>query len=220
MTDENMVGKPKYERIEREFYPTIDKDVTRVLCEFLLDQEYLKLSSTIWEPAAGEGHMVEVLREYFHDKNIFTSDIKYCPKIANDLVNFTGEYRLSENAIITNPPFNKLDQFIEKGILYLRGDENCKVLALLARNELDCAKGRLKYFRDCPEFSDKLVLTWRPKWFEDGTSSPRHNYAWYIYRKKEDLEMVLPAKDTSRWIEIPYHPRIHYMERNKNGNME
>ena len=213
MKDKNMVGKPKYERIEREFYPTIDKDVTRVLCEFLLDQEYLKLSSTIWEPVSGEGHMIEVLREYFHDKNIYYSDINggLCDKI-----DFIEEYNhFVTNAIITNPPFNKLDEFIEKGILYIKHNEDCKVLALFARNELDCAKGRLKYFRDCPEFSDKLVLTWWPKWFEDGTSSPRHGYAWYIWKKKEDLEMVLPAKDTSRWIEIPYHPRIHYMERKK-----
>jgi hypothetical protein len=68
-----------------------------------------------------------------------------------------------------------------RGLHHIRKG-NCKLVALLGRNEIDCAgPTRSQFFGSCPEFAAKIVLTWRPRWVAGSTGSPRHNYAWYVW---------------------------------------
>jgi hypothetical protein len=83
-------------------------------------------------------------------------------------------------SIIGNPPYS--DDLAEKFIRHaLRLTEPVKgMVAMLARHEYDCAAGRVDLF-DRLGFRMKMTLTKRPKWIEDSTGSPRHNYAWFVW---------------------------------------
>ena len=81
-----------------------------VATEALLRVE-VTLPRTIWEPAAGRGAIVRVLREHGHDV------------VASDLVDYGGLDFVSDflarervpagcEAILTNPPFRLADQFV------------------------------------------------------------------------------------------------------------
>jgi hypothetical protein len=198
--DPAMLGAPVHERADRDFYPTIDEDVTTVLALLLHRKRMLSPSATIWECAAGAGDMTRVLERYFH--HVISSDIHplfpQCQEL--DFLSYTP-VALKFDAIITNPPFGELvTSFMERGIEHIRTNKT-RLVAMLARNELDCAGvERSHLFKNCPEFSAKVVLTWRPRWIKDSKGSPRHQYAWYIW---EPAMTVIAANG----------PQIYYASR-------
>ena len=79
---------------------------------------------------------------------------------------------------MTNPPNNLAKVFIDRA-LEIIGETEGKV-ALLLRNEYDSASGR-RYLFNQPPFARKLVLTRRPRWIEGTTTSPRHNFSWFVW---------------------------------------
>ena len=62
-------------------------------------------------------------------------------------------------------------------------------VAMLLRNEFDCAAARKKVFGF--PFDMKIVLQKRPRWIDGSTGSPRHNYAWYIWDWKTTRDPVI-----------------------------
>lgn len=84
---------------------------TRALIEHVIGVDRVKNQSA-WEPAANRGYMARPLNEYF--ASVAESDIHdygYCS--VTDFLNAYG-MRGYFNWIITNPPFNKAQQFIER----------------------------------------------------------------------------------------------------------
>jgi hypothetical protein len=84
---------------------------TRALIEYIIGKDRVK-DQNVWEPAANRGYMARTLNEYF--SAVGESDIHdygYCP-----VVDFLRAYGMHGyfNWIITNPPFNKAQQFIER----------------------------------------------------------------------------------------------------------
>jgi hypothetical protein len=80
--------------------------------------------------------------------------------------------------IVTNPPYSIADEFVRHALtLAQRGSQ----VAMLLRNEWDCASGRNDLFRENPHFAMKIVLTRRPRWIAGSKGSPRHNYAWFVW---------------------------------------
>jgi hypothetical protein len=60
------------------------------------------------------------------------------------------------------------------------------MLALLLPCDFDSAKTRARYFRDCPHFIGKIILTKRVVWFQrsDGIrEAPKENSAWFLWRR-------------------------------------
>lgn len=183
--DASMLGDSGYERNERDFYPT-PANVTEALCQMLLAQRFLGPTSVIWEPACGDGQMVRVLEKHF--AAVLASDIVPLDGSGGFEANFLNSTpKLPFDAIITNPPFGEMiDQFMKRALIHLRNrNSKCKLVAFVARHELDCGVKRNKYFRDCPEFAAKITLTWRPRWIADSTGSPRHNYAVYVWAEAD-----------------------------------
>ena len=172
--DPSMLGVSEHERRDRDFYPTPPSATLA-----LFDSEIFKYTEamTVWEPACGDGAMAKVLETKFNE--VVCTDIHPLMEARTaDFYTFEPDFEF--DAIVTNPPYGKeADKFIER-ILHFVETKECYG-AILARNELDAAKGRAKYFRDCPYFYEKRVLLWRPRWIADTTGSPRHNYAWYIF---------------------------------------
>ena len=152
-------GGSRYKRRELDFYPT-PPEVTIALMEFL------KLpKSEIWEPACGNGAMVNVLKEYGHQ--VTGTDIV----TGNDFLKTSGKY----DAIITNPPFNISEQFIEKAL------KEAPIVAMVLKSQYWHAKKRLKLFNDNkPAFI--LPLTWRPDFLNgERGGSPTMEVIWTVW---------------------------------------
>ena len=83
---------------------------TRALIQHVIGVDRVK-DQNVWEPAANRGYMARALNEYF--ASVAESDIHdygYCG--VTDFLNSYGMHGYF-NWIITNPPFNKAQQFIE-----------------------------------------------------------------------------------------------------------
>lgn len=153
----------KGDRRELDFYPTPPE------CTIAL-MDFLKLNkTTIWEPACGNHAMSEVLESYGH--HVISTDI-------NMGVNYLTEKRECE-AIITNPPFNLSQEFIEKAL------SEAKIVAFLLKSQYWHAKKRLSLFNNnSPAYV--LPLTWRPDFLyqerKDGKKgSPTMEMAWTVW---------------------------------------
>lgn len=163
-----------YERKERDCYETPEW-VTEALIPHISSKP-----EAVWEPACGSGKMLVVLKKYFCD--VHGSDIE------------TGEDFLNTktrkvDAIITNPPYNLAEKFIEFGLLHTAADRG--VVAMLLRTDYDHAKTRQHLFGNCGLFAKKVVLTKRIKWFEDSKGQPSFNHAWFIWDHKHSGPPVL-----------------------------
>lgn len=156
-----------YERKERDLYETPEW-VTEALLPHI--PSYVK---AIWEPAAGSGRMERVLDRV---GSVIGTDIDR----GHD---FLSPPSIFPDAIITNPPYDQAQQFIERAI------EHADFVAMLLRTDYDHAKSRAHLFRDCRVFSKKVVLLKRIVWFVEDNgkpkASPSFNHAWYIWDKQD-----------------------------------
>lgn len=152
-----------YERKEHDFYETPEW-VTEALLP------HIAKDLAIWEPAAATGKMASVLNA----------------RLATDIDGHGGNLDflnqrlpLGINAIITNPPYMLAKEFIWHALDLM--EEPQGIVAMLLRTDYDHASSRRGLFRYSKQFSKKLVLTKRIKWFEDTKGSPSFNHAWFIW---------------------------------------
>lgn len=167
-----MHGESGYKRLANDQYMTPEW-VTEALF-----QGY-PLPRHIWEPAAGSGAMSRVLGRHYC---VLESDIEPTHQDINQRDFFSYTQMTNPwpwDGIVTNPPYSCAQKFIEHALHLSEPKEG--MVAMLLRNEYDCAKSRRHLFADHPAFVMKLVLTKRPRWFADDRASPRHNFAWYIW---------------------------------------
>lgn len=144
--------------------------------------EVLTRPGSIWEPACGNGRMVKVLKDHFM---VIATDIE------NSGVDFLKVVQLPSAAIrgiITNPPYDKAEEFCTHALDLVRSVRG--FVAMLLRCDFDHAKSRAHLFADCPAFAKKLVLRKRIVWFveADGKpkASPSFNHAWYLWDWKHE----------------------------------
>lgn len=155
-------GNTAYKRIESDYYPT-PPEATQALLNFLK----LKKGTRVWEPACGEGHMVNVMKE--NGLVVEKSDLIY----GEDFLEIPAK---ECDWIITNPPFSIADKFI------LRCREHQKPFSLLLKSQYWHAKKRLNMFWEktptyiCP-------LTWRPDFMfkKRGSGSPLMDVIWVVW---------------------------------------
>ena len=170
-------GNTAYKRNESDFYPT-PPDVTYALLNFL-KLSYQK--TVIWEPACGEGHMLDQMKKMGY--SAFGTDIN------------TGTDFLTADApryftwIITNPPFSLADQFVQRCFEYKRP------FALLLKSQYWHAKKRLETFRKCPP-TWVLPLTWRPDFcFGERGGSPTMEVMWCVWDPlNPDMPTYIPLE--------------------------
>lgn len=137
---------------------------------------------TVWEPAAGNHLLADVLREAGAD--VVTSDIATYDRQHDATVDFLASRFSYKNpkhdAIITNPPYGKGNRdavrFAELAL------ERCNgLVALLLTAKFDFGKTRRHLFRDHPRFAAKVALVDRIQWFP-GETSGTEDHAWYVWR--------------------------------------
>jgi hypothetical protein len=125
----------------------------------------------LWDPAAGAGQLVQALSaEGF--RVVGTAD------------DFLARTALPDDridCIVTNPPYgigSRLAcQFVAHAI------QRVPLVAMLLRADFDSGKTRTHLFRDCPVFSQKVVLLDRIMWFP-GNVGPSTNHAWFIWDRR------------------------------------
>lgn len=164
-----------YDRRPNNFYPT-PPWVTMALWPSLP-----RIPERIWEPAAGNGKMVEVLRTWGCE--VVASDIEERPNaIQGDFLKM--ERPEGVEGIITNPPYGDLAQAFVEHALRLMAPVGGYV-AMLANSDWEHAQGRTHLFRDCPQFCKRIVLLKRIVWFVEDNgkpkASPSQNHVWNFW---------------------------------------
>lgn len=172
-----------------EFFPT-PPWATRAFCEHVLrsalgPSKLHKLSC--WDPCAGEGHMAEVLREYFG--SVYASDVFDYGKgypvgsfVAGKL-GLVDDLALCPSPpdwIVMNPPFSEAVAFTERALSIAR--DGVAVFVRLAWLETLDRYERL--FGPRPpwriaQFSERCALV-KGRW--DPEASTATSYVWVIWR--------------------------------------
>jgi hypothetical protein len=141
---------------------------------------------TVWEPAAGSGHMAEVLRESFsvvHATDVHDYGVGYP---VGDFV-AGGDLQLGDRAtcpfkpgwIITNPPFNLAGAFLERALI----EAEFGVALLLRTAWMEGAERWLTVFKSrsptfVAQFVERVAMV-KGRW--DPSASSATAYAWFVW---------------------------------------
>ncbi|MGH6614977.1 hypothetical protein [Sphingomonas sp.] len=178
-----------------DFYPTPEWATYA-----LIDNE--KFDGEIWEPACGDGTMARVLAET--GEQVLASDL-YDRGYGEVGVDFLKSDRSVEN-IVTNPPYNAAEGFLETG--YKLARRKCALLLRLAF--LEGANRQRKIFSNTPParvwvFSERI--TFYPANAEvkgSGTTA----YAWFVWDKGYEGPTEL------KWLPLGYKKRFENQDIN------
>lgn len=135
----------------------------------------------VWEPAAGNHLMADVLRDAKAD--VVTSDIAAYDRRHDATIDFLAPRFNYKNppheAIITNPPYGKGNR---DAVTFARlALKRCAgLVALLLTAKFDFGKTRADLFAGNPRFCAKIALVDRIQWFP-GESSGTEDHAWYVW---------------------------------------
>jgi hypothetical protein len=148
--------------------------VTATLLEFLK----LPQDCHIWEPACGQGHMVNVMRRYGYQVT------------GTDIISGTDYLRKQKmpddtGAIITNPPFNLSEKFIRKSMAF-----GVPVVAMLLKAQYWHAQARYRTFCKFPP-AWVLPLTWRPD-FLLKNGNPTMDVIWTVWLQGDTTTKYQP----------------------------
>lgn len=168
------------ERADNDYYPT-NPATTRLFLE--MEQ----FDGPIWEPACGEGHMSEVLKEYgYAVKSTDLIDRGY----GTGGIDFLSCFDEVEN-IVTNPPYAIAQEFIEHALAC-----TTKKVAMLCKLQILEGAKRKKMFENSP-LARVYVYSKRQTLMKNGdkaTSSGMIAYCFLVF------EHGYEGEPTIRWI--------------------
>lgn len=170
-----------------DFFPT-PPWATRALVEHVLGDVS---AESCWEPAAGEGHMAEVLAEYF--AQVIASDVHDYGK-GYEVGSFTGigldvVPSRSVGWVISNPPFNLAHEFLTRALA-----ESENGVALLLRTSWVEGSDRWKsIFSVHPPavvavFVERVPMV-KGEWDPEAGSAT--SYSWFVWRKGDQSQTRL-----------------------------
>jgi hypothetical protein len=171
-----------------DFFPT-PPWATRALIERVLRNPaclnvWTIEDASVWEPACGEGHIAEVLREYFG--TVLSTDI-FDYGYGDRTVDFLSDLEVSDTKsdfIITNPPFgDKGEAFVLQALKLAR-----EGVAMFVRLQWLETIGRYEnIFRDHPPtliaFFPERVNLCKGRWDPEGGTATA--YIWLVWLKDE-----------------------------------
>ena len=177
-----MYGESGHARIQHDAYYTLD---AAWIVPALLD--VVKVEGPILEPCSGAGHMVAALRDaglvvvghelYQHNAPV-AADIVY----GQDVFDLTPDDLAGFRWAVSNLPYDRQDDIVSH-LLNVASVTRTN-LAFLVRAEWPIAQRRCDLVHTHPAFDCVIQLTKRPRWVptEVSTASPRHNFAWVVWR--------------------------------------
>lgn len=149
-------GNSTTEKADNDFYATNPQTVREFLNQTFDEFEDVK---TIWENACGEGHLSDVLKEYF-DCNFIDTDLidrNYCEQKVDFL---NSDFNPNADLIITNPPFSLVNDFIIKGL-----EKTNRYLVYLCKIQMLETVGRKEILESSPlkyiYVHSKRQATWK-----------------------------------------------------------
>lgn len=171
-----------YERNEADYYPTPKS------LRALLTEHYSFPEGLIWEPCSGGGHLAKSLEAEGHkvlstdlregDDIYGTGGVNFLSTTKEDMVEL--ETMQNVTSIVTNPPFNLLTKFMEKGLELLDDpNNNLEQLVLLARQDHHFSAKRMLMFSRAYR---SLHSTWRAIWVPGTTGNPRWSHVWWEWK--------------------------------------
>jgi len=178
----------KEKRRALDFYPT-PPEVTIALLNFL------KLPPMhIWEPACGIGSMSKTLESFGH--TVLSTDIQETGYGIGGVDYLALPTHYPVDAIITNPPFNRSEEFIRKAV------KEAPLVAMVLKSQYWHAAKRFSLFNDTkPTYI--LPLTWRPDFLFDQRkagekSAPTMDCIWTVWIKGETETKYMPLLKGSK----------------------
>lgn len=184
------VGQQRHSALDGlDYFPT-PPWATRALLEWLEQNVFSDLPfCSCWEPAAGGRHMSLVLAERF--KTVFATDV-HDYGCLDGVGSFVGvgpdviavppclAWPLGRvDWIITNPPFNLAEEFLERALVTARSG-----VALLLRSAWIDGQGRYEtVFSKVPptsvlQFAERVPMV-KDRW--DPSASTATPYAWFVW---------------------------------------
>lgn len=188
-------GNAKLGRVDNDYYAT-NPDDTREFLE-LIEKEYDLNGKRILEPAAGEGHITNVLYERYKRSQIISRDLidRGVGYIENG-IDFLNDNRTEHfDFTITNPPFNIAKGFIDKSL------QISDVAFIFAKLQFLEGKARREWFANTP-LKYVYVYSHRANPWRNGKSTDENGkkwsstmaFAWYVFDQSYDGEPIV------RWI--------------------
>ncbi len=166
-----------------DYFPT-PPWATRALIETVFPQLGARgdcRRQSVWEPACGEGHMAEVLREYFAETT--QTDIHdYGYGAEFDFLDALSTFDAGADWIITNPPFgDKTEGFVQRAL----GCARIGVAMFVRLQWLETIGRYEAIFRDHPPtviafFAERVNLC-KGRWDPDGSTATA--YIWLVWVK-------------------------------------
>lgn len=172
-----------------DFYATPHETTKKLLNE-------IKLEGSILESACGQGHISEVLKEYYPEQKIVSTDI-VDRGYADELKDFLNDDFEKFDNVITNPPFKYAREFVEKALEI----SNDKVIMLLKIQFLE-SKSRKEFLKNSP-LKYIYVFSERQNTMKDGspinplTGKPWSStmlLAWFVWEQGYEGEPIV------RWL--------------------
>lgn len=182
------------ERVENDFYATPFNATEAILNK-------VKLNGSILEPAAGQGHISKVLKDYYPYNEIISTDLiqreeRFGIRIQGGIDFLTYSFNRKFDNIITNPPFNLAQEFIEKALTL----SNDKVI-MFAKIQLLEGSKRREMFDNSP-LKYIYVFTKRVNPLRNGEELDEKGkpwastmcFAWFVWEHGYEGEPVV------RWL--------------------
>lgn len=183
-----MLGvNPNAVREENDFY------ATNPMALKLFLENYKELNKNVWECSCGQGHLSEELKK--HNYNVYSSDLidRGYGDVGIDFLKPSGITKWNGD-ILTNPPFNLAEKFVERGMELL--DEGNKLILFLKIQFLE-GQNRKKMYETYPP---KYVYchSSRQQCSKDGRfdlyKATTQFYAWYVWEKGYSGDTII------KWI--------------------
>ncbi len=188
-----------------DFFPTPPWATRAFLHEVLLAEFTAACCQSVWEPAAGDGHMVHVLSEVF--PKVFAGDVEDYGR-GFEVGSFVGQGpdviagNRGVDWVITNPPFNLATEFVERAMTEARTG----VALLLRTNWLEGGDRFERVFSKMPPrivavYSERVPMV-AGKW--DPAAASATSYSWFVwqrshFRKETKMLWISPGAKQRHW---------------------
>lgn len=195
-----LMGASSGQRSDLDFYET-PLAVTKA---FLEASGWRPKTNVIWEPAAGNGAIIDVIQDMLPGVMTVTSDIKVRQRMLTLECDFLqhqwgeGKEYLDQKDIITNPPFSHAQAFVEKALELVDGD----VVMLLRLAFLETTQRRKlfdrKHLREVWVSSKRIHFTSPYLTQREQETGKKSNsgmaMAWFIFNRNYKGDPVI------KWI--------------------
>lgn len=182
------------DRVDNDYYATPKNAIDAILNE-------VELKGSILEPSAGEGHISVLLKEKYPNSEIISTDLierkdKFNVGLQGNIDFLGHDFGRTFDNVITNPPFNLAQEFIEKALEV----SNDKVIMFAKIQLLEGAKRRELFDKFPPKYIyvfSKRVNPLRNGEELDEKGKPWAStmcFAWFVWEKKHDGEPIV------RWL--------------------